>query len=243
MNKQFSGEYLKVGVHFFDSALSEILENLLRSLKNFSLIDLGCGDGRLLYSMYRKGLLKNAEKVVGLDISEERIRKLRTTLPFINGITADVQNMKKIRSGSFDLVVSSQVIEHVPNDIKMLKEVYRILKPNGHFYVSTVIKKWYGFWIYWKNGFKLDVTHVREYRTEEEFLNILKNNGFGIIEWKIDNVSYPILDLLIRLLIRLNLVEPSPSFYLRHDTLRNFRNKLKLKVVGYKTIEVLGVKQ
>jgi SAM-dependent methyltransferase len=36
----------------------------------------------------------------------------------------------------FDTVISSGVLEHVPNDYESLKEVYRILKPDGHFIVT-----------------------------------------------------------------------------------------------------------
>jgi ubiquinone/menaquinone biosynthesis C-methylase UbiE len=109
------------------------------------------------------------ERIVGVDISKERIKRLKSFCPFAEGIVADVQNLKQIPDNSFDIAISNQVIEHVPDDSKMLKEVYRILKPNGYFYVSTVIKKWYGFWIYWNNGFKLDPTHVREYKSKENF--------------------------------------------------------------------------
>lgn len=114
---------------------------------------------------------------------------------------------------------------------------------HSYTYISTVIKKWYGFWIYWKDRFKLDPTHIREYKNAEEFPNLVKKSGFDIIKRGSQDVPYPILDLIVRLLIRVNLVRPSPDFYLRHKTLSNFRDKIKLKIIGYKTIEVLGVKQ
>jgi len=236
-------EYSEKHVHFIDFSLPKLLEEFLNSfiekVEDFSILDLGCGDGRLLYAMYKKGLLRNAERVVGIDISETRISRLKKTCPFAEGIVADACNLKHIPDNSFDIAVSSQVIEHVSNDRHMLKEVYRILKPGGVFYISSVIKKWYGFWIYWNNGFKLDPTHVREYRSPEEFLNLLKSERFQIMRWETNKVSYPILDLMLRGLIKVGLVKASPDFYLKHQLLAKIRNLIKIRVIGYQTIEAL----
>jgi len=237
MGENFS-EYSEKHIHFIDFSVPEMLENLLKELnKLYSLIDLGCGDGRILYALYSKGLLKNTGRIVGVDISEERMRRLKEFCPFAEGVVADVCDLKQIPDNSFDVAISSQVIEHVPDDSRMLKEVRRILKSNGYFYVSTVIKKWYGFWIYYDKGFKLDPTHVREYRSEKDFLSLLKSNGFEILSWDLNSVTYPVLDLLLRALIKIGL-KLSPDFYLRYKLLKTIRDKVKLKVIGYKLIEV-----
>ena len=71
---------------------------------------------------------------------------------------------KKSENEIFDVVISSQVIEHVSDDNELLKEIGRLLKSDGIAYISTVIKKWYGFYIYRNGGkFRLDPTHVKEY--------------------------------------------------------------------------------
>ena len=240
MSKNFR-EYSEKHIHFIDFSIPEMLESLLKRLnKPYSIIDLGCGDGRILYALHSKGLLKNASRIVGVDISEERIKRLKEFCPFAEGIVADICDLNQILDNSFDVAISSQVIEHVPDDSKMLKEVYRILKPDGYFYVSTVIKRWYGFWVYWNNGFKLDPTHVREYKSEQEFLNLLKDNGFEIVEYRTEKVKYPIMDLIIiiRFFIKAGLIKPSPDFYQKHKLLRKLR-KIKMPVVGYRTIEVV----
>ena len=137
MDGEFFKEYSEKHVHFIDLSVPEMLEDLLRRLneqnKQYSLIDLGCGDGRLLHALYSKGLLKNASKIIGVDISIERIEKMKKLCPFAKGIIADVCDLKQIPDNSFDVAISSQVIEHVPDDSKMLKEVYRILNQAGTF--------------------------------------------------------------------------------------------------------------
>jgi len=69
MYKEFFKEYSEKHVHLIDLSVPETLEDLLRKLnkedKPYSLIDLGCGDVRLLYALYFKGLLRNVSGVVG----------------------------------------------------------------------------------------------------------------------------------------------------------------------------------
>jgi len=241
MTENFT-EYSKKHIHFIDTSIPEMLESLLKELnERYSLIDLGCGDGRILYALHSKELLKNASRIVGVDISEERIRRLKEFCSFAEGIVSDVCDLSQIPNNSFDVVMSSQVIEHVPDDSKMLKEVYRILKQDGYFYISTVVKRWYGFWVYWNNGVKLDPTHVREYKSVQEFLNLLKENGFEIVKYRTEKVKYPMMDLIIRFFIKFNLIKLSSDFYQKHELLRKLR-KIKMPVVGYRTIEVVARK-
>lgn len=58
---------------------------------------------------------------------------MKKLCPFAKGIITDVCDLKQIPNNSFDVAISSQVIEHVPDDSKMLKEVYRILNQAGTF--------------------------------------------------------------------------------------------------------------
>jgi len=43
----------------------------------------------------------------------------------------------KLKDNSMDVVVSSQCLEHIPNTDHVMEEVYRVLKPGGHFLVSV----------------------------------------------------------------------------------------------------------
>ena len=238
-------EYAEEHPYFIDEdVVSDLLEKLLKYLnelgKPFSIIDLGCGDDAILHALHSKGLLKNASRIVGVDISEERIRRLRRFCPFAEGIVEDVCDLRRIPDSSFDVAISTQVIEHVPDDSKMLREVHRILKPNGYFYVSTVVKKWYGVWVYYEKGkgFKLDPTHVREYRSEQEFLDLLRRSGFDVVEFKSKGVKYPIMDPFLRLLMKLGLLKVSPDFYFKHRVLRKLK-RIRVLAIGYKIIEVV----
>jgi len=204
-------------------------------------VDLGCGDGSLLFSLQKRGLFSNAEKIVGVDLSPERVKNLRKNVKGVFGIVSDACNVEELENNVFDVVISSQVIEHVSDDNELLKEIRRLLKSDGVAYISSVIKKWYGFYIYRNEGrFILDPTHVREYSSKEVFLNLLERNRLKILEYRIKMVKYPLLDLIIRVFLKMGLIKPPDArdVYMESKWTRSIR-KLIIPIFGYRTIEVL----
>ena len=66
---------------------------------------------------------------------------------------------------SFDLVIGSGVLEHVPNDSESLKELYRIIRPGGHF-VMTFLPNKYSY-VEWLNRHLKNPGHSRLYSLAE----------------------------------------------------------------------------
>ena len=98
-------------------------------------IDIGCGNGRHLKSLGFR--LKKAE-IFGVDQLEHEIHKLNNEFDTHvckngNSYSFSVQDIRAIsfEDNSFDMVICSEVLEHVPNFEKVIKECYRILKPGG----------------------------------------------------------------------------------------------------------------
>ena len=173
-------------------------------------------------------------------ISEERIGRLTKELPFVKGIISDASNVKELPDSSFDFVICSQLVEHVEDDDMLVQEIRRLLRVGGLAYISSVIKKWYGVYFYFRDGsFRLDPTHVREYSSVDEFVSLIANNGFEIVDVKTHRVMFPLLDLIIRLFIRIGLLEPNVRFYQQHKVLSKIR-RVRMPVVGYRSIEVLA---
>ncbi|MEM3648011.1 MAG: class I SAM-dependent methyltransferase, partial [Thermoproteota archaeon] len=161
MENSLFQSYSRKHVHFYDREVPALLELGLALTRDISekpmMVDLGCGDGRLIFAMYRKGLLNSVGEVYGVDISSERIKRLKKELPFVKGIVSDAQNARELPDSSFDLVICSQLIEHVKDDDALVLEIKRLLKSGGLAYVSSVVKKWYGIYFYFNNGsFRLD---------------------------------------------------------------------------------------
>jgi ubiquinone/menaquinone biosynthesis C-methylase UbiE len=97
-----------------------------------TLLDLGCGDGR----SYDAFFARNREvRWVGMDVvdSQEVILRPSRSLPFCayDGIQLP------LRDNSVDMSYSRQVFEHVRHPEEVIREVYRVLKPDGIFVGST----------------------------------------------------------------------------------------------------------
>ncbi len=115
--------------------------NLLNLKKIKKVIDVGCGNGRHLKSL---GFKLTDSEIIGIDQSAPEITKLNKEFNESvckNGnaykfITGDIREMD-VPDNSQDLVVCSEVLEHVPNFEAVLEECYRILKPGSVMLVSV----------------------------------------------------------------------------------------------------------
>ncbi len=166
-NKEYSEKYVqKIG----GSSTPQMVFPLLKKTKK--IVDLGCGDGAIVSSLISS--FKEKE-IIGVDISPRRINGLKEKFPKRSFLCEDICKTS-LKNKQFDLVISTQVIEHVKNDKKLIEEIDRITKKGGHIYVSSVIKKPWAVYKYRKNGkFVLDPTHEREYKSKEEFLDLFKD--------------------------------------------------------------------
>lgn len=93
------------------------------------IIDIGCGDGYFLY------LLSNLRlnlKLTGIDNDNLVLGNARKNLKAkrIKLILGDVTDMP-FKTRSFNKAIITEVLEHIDDDKKVLKEVYQILEPNG----------------------------------------------------------------------------------------------------------------
>jgi SAM-dependent methyltransferase len=95
---------------------------LLLRFASGRLIDLGCGR-----MPFRKFLMRQTSVYDSLDIHP----CVETTY------VADVQNMPMIIDQSYDTALCLEVLEHVPEPLQALREINRILKPNGVLIISV----------------------------------------------------------------------------------------------------------
>ncbi len=93
------------------------------------LLDVGCGSGELLERL--KGL---GWQVEGVDFDESAVRAARKRDLKVQHGTLESQGYS---DGTFDAVVMSHVIEHVPDPLRLLEECYRILKLGGRLVLVT----------------------------------------------------------------------------------------------------------
>lgn len=98
-------------------------------------LDIGCGTGRTTYPLYKLGF-----DVLGIDISEPMIEEAMTKFPDIDFEVGDACKLR-FENETFDYVLFSfNGIDHIypeQNRLKALREIHRILKPNGVFIFSS----------------------------------------------------------------------------------------------------------
>ena len=117
----------------------QIQDRHKKVLENFSkyrferVLDVGCGDGN--FSILLKETCR-AKEVYGVEISEKGVESARK-----NGVRAfqldiDTEDLP-FEKNHFDAVFAGEVIEHLFDTDHFLDEVYRVLKPEGIFVLST----------------------------------------------------------------------------------------------------------
>lgn len=209
-------EYSQTFLHFHTDEIPDLLIKYLNG-KDVTLVDLGAGDGALLVALKLSGHLVNSNKVVAVDLSTERCDRLRQYTDF-QVICSDVTHIPEIMEHSIDFVICTQVIEHV-DQIKLLEEISRILKPDGTVYIASLVRKWYGWWYYKTAAGKwaMDPTHLREYASKEEYEGVIKSAGFHVAETKLSPLKLSVFEFLLRRLI-VPIFKPKGinSFFLKH---------------------------
>lgn len=113
---------------------------LLESLKNKTVLDLGCGNGYLGPVFIKKG----AKKVILVDISKENleIAKRRNPNKKVSFIHQDATKRWKVPSGSVDVIFSDMMLNEIENIRAPFREAARILKKRGKFVFAVTHPAW-----------------------------------------------------------------------------------------------------
>ena len=126
-------------------------------------LEIGCGEGYGIPILAPKCTEYTAidKFTAGLDSLPDNAKFIQMSVPYLNNF----------EDNTFDWVVSFQVIEHIQDDKTYLKEINRVLKPEGKLIFTTP-------------NLKMSLTrnpfHIREY-TVEKMAALVKNN-FSVLD-------------------------------------------------------------
>ncbi|NRB38998.1 MAG: methyltransferase domain-containing protein [Pseudomonadales bacterium] len=151
--------------------------------KGDRVLDLGCGEGRHVISAY----LEEDIEAIGVDLCvDDLLITQEKAKPFIDKDNKDkyfalaCTNALALpfADNSFDKVVCSEVLEHIPDYEGALKEIERILKPGGIFCAS--VPRFWPEWVCWHYSddyHENEGGHVRIF-LETQLRRKIENNGF-----------------------------------------------------------------
>ena len=176
-----------------NNKLKTVFDLIEKNPKN--VLDVGCASGWFLSEIYK---IYSSSKCTGVDIYDKAIEYGKKRYPQINFITTDAHSLP-FGSSAFDLVICTEVLEHVDGPDLVLQEIYRVLKKDGKAIVEmdTGNLLFQAIWYWWTNlrqGVWRD-SHIHRFNTEK-LERVIKNSGFKIKKKKIFNYTMAVAFLL-----------------------------------------------
>ena len=154
-------------------------------LKGKEFLEIGCGLGHFAEKAYEKGA-----KVTAIDIGEKLVEKTKERVPGGKILVASAAELP-FEDEFFDIVLSTEVIEHVEDQKSAFSEMLRVLKRGGYLVLTTPNKMFKSVFDF------LSFIKFRPYHGNEKWLSsreikkFIKKMGAEIIKETHFNFIYP----------------------------------------------------
>lgn len=189
----------KMNMYDTRKRLSVVFDELLtEDLTGKKLLDGGCGTG-----WFSQVAVQRGAEAYSMDVGDNLLEKVKSKCNshLVVGSILDIP----FEDNFFDVIVSSEVIEHTPFPMKAVEEFARVLKPGGTIVLTTPNKLWY-FAIYFAQRFKLRPYQglenwVSPFKLRSTFekhgLVVERHIGIHLFPF-VHPITYPILDFFHR---------------------------------------------
>jgi len=141
--------------HMYREKTNKIIEYVGEDKK---VLDVGCGDGLITEK------IGTNNHIVGIDNSDKGIKLARKKCNNVNNLIKTDALDLPFEDKKFDVVVLADVIEHIKEEKRLIKEIARVLKKRGKIIITTPLKREV-----------IEEHHIREY-TEEELRESLSSH-------------------------------------------------------------------
>jgi SAM-dependent methyltransferase len=170
--------------------IARFVEEICKSLGKSRprILDVGCGTGGNLVVLSQFG------EAEGVDVSPDALEFCRQR--GLQNVKLGAAEKIPYADGSFDLVTALDVVEHFDDDVAGLREMRRVLQPNGRLllFVPTFMFLW---------GVQDDVSHHRRRYRLSELRRAVEKAGFEVERMTYANITFFLPILLIRKLMNL----------------------------------------
>jgi len=163
-------------------AITEATLRLMDIKPGERVLDLGCGAGwatRILARLVSEGP-NGFGQIVGLDISDEMIRRARAASRDFDNIMYVWGSAEKIpwEENYFDKVLSVESFYYYPDPDRALNELFRVMAPRGRLFILINLFKDNPYSLQWVDKLKVPV----QVRSDAEYIGLLKAHAFEDVE-------------------------------------------------------------
>ena len=196
-NKKFWNKFAKLYAPFMkkDKGVYDKVCEYIRPYlnRNMNVLELACGSGQLSFN-----LSKYAKNWIGTDFSEQMILEARKRGENEN-LTFEVADATSLSfsDGEFNCVVIANALHIMPEPDEAMREIYRVLKPNGILFAPTFL---------WKEGnqskFKKGIMSVVGFKMYQEwnkkqFKDFIEEYGFSVVEMNLIHGGFAPVGVMI----------------------------------------------
>lgn len=132
--KDLSAQQLTLASSDYDLRITNLARFIYRKLptKTGSLIDIGAGNGLILKFFKLKGF-----EVSGIELEKDQVHQMQIDYK-LKGVKVVQGDITKLTGKEeFDVVIASDVIEHIEDDASALKNLYSFVKKDGHLVITV----------------------------------------------------------------------------------------------------------
>jgi Methylase involved in ubiquinone/menaquinone biosynthesis len=184
MEKEFERKYHSLEKeHWWFISRRDIIRRIVNKFeKNIKILEIGCSSGRLMNALNEAKF----KEIIGIDISKEATHFCRKNN--IKSIIRMDGSKMGFKEKEFDLIIASDILEHIYDDSYAVREWKRVLKENGKILAFVP-----AFNLLWSDH---DIVnrHLRRYN-RQELKALFERNGLRIVRTSYWNLFlfFPIL--------------------------------------------------
>ena len=177
--------YFELLRFFYDKVTPQLPANYSK----IKVLDVGCGVGTMAFYFASLGM-----SVRGIDVSKRAIDICTQAKKQLKSKNSSFEKkLLDVGSNQFDMVLTSEVIEHIEDEEKFLKRISSHLKKDGVLFLTTPLKENVLYKLGFYKKFDAEVGHLRRY-TVSSITHLLQANGFTVLDYSV--VEGPLRNIL-----------------------------------------------